>query len=68
MADDRLDGAAAIAAYLGRKPLWVYQAREYGWGVPIRKREGLGVYAFKSEPDAWLRAPETLQEKKGEPG
>ena len=64
MADDRLDGAAAIATYLGRKPRWVYQAREYGWGVPIRKREGVGVYAFKSELDAWLRAPETLPEKK----
>ena len=61
---DRLDGAEAIAAYLSRKPRWVYQAREDGWSVPIRKRDGLGIYAFKSELDAWMRAPETLPVKK----
>jgi len=62
--EDRLDGAEAIAAYLSRKPRWVYQAREEGWTVPIRKREGLGIYAFKSELDAWMRDPETLPTKK----
>lgn len=61
---DRLDGAEAIAAYLQRKPRWVYQAREEGWDVPIRKREGFGLYAFKDELDAWLHAPETLPAKK----
>lgn len=64
VANDRLDGAEAIAAYLGRKPRWVYQAREEGWSVPIRKRDGLGIYAFKSELDAWLHAPETLPMKR----
>lgn len=63
MADDRLDGAEAIAAHLGWKPRKVYQAREEGWTIPIRKREGVGVYAFKSELDAWFHAPETLPAK-----
>lgn len=63
-ADERLDGADAVAAYLGVKPAWVYQARRAGWSVPIRKRDGLGVYAFKSELDAWMRDPETLPLKK----
>lgn len=63
--DDRLDGAEAIAAYLGGswKPRKVYQAREEGWTIPIRRREGAGVYAFKSELDAWFHAPETLPAK-----
>lgn len=61
---DRLDGVAAIAAYLGVTERWVYQQRERRAGTPIRKREGLGVYAFKSELDAWLHAPETLPAKK----
>ncbi len=57
---DRLDGADAIARHLGKRPRWVYQAREQGWPVPIRKRPGMGIYAFKSELDAWLRSDETL--------
>ena len=61
---NRLDGADAIAAYLGRKPRWVYQAREEGWSVPIRKRDGTGLYAFKDELDAWERSPDSLPVKK----
>jgi hypothetical protein len=57
---DRLDGAAAIARYVGKKERWVYMAREQGWSVPIRKREGFGLYAFKSELDAYLRGDESL--------
>lgn len=61
---DRLDSAVAIAEYLG----WpgqegvkkVYRARERKWSIPIRKREGMGVYAFKSELDSWLKAEESL--------
>jgi len=64
LANDRLDGADAIATYLGKKVRWVYQAREEGWDVPIRKRLGLGVYAFRSELDAWMHAPETLPQAK----
>lgn len=64
LAADRLDGAGAIAAYLGWKERKVYQAREEGWSVPIRKRDGAGLYAFRSELDAWFRAPETLPAKK----
>lgn len=60
MASPRLEGAAAIAAYLGKTERWVYQARERGWRVPIRKADGLGVYAFAEELDAWLRDPATL--------
>lgn len=64
MNDDRLDGADAIAAYLRKTPAWVYQARRAGWSVPIRKRDGLGIYAFRSELEAWQRAPDTLPLKK----
>lgn len=60
LADDKLEGAAAIAAFLGWRERKVYQAREQGWSVPIRKREGLGLYAFKSELEAWLRDETTL--------
>lgn len=56
----RLDGAAAIAEYLGRPERWVYHAREKGWSCPIRKRDGVGLYAFTDELDAWWEAPETL--------
>lgn len=64
ISSDRLDGAEAIAAYLGKTSAWVYQARRAGWSVPIRKRDGLGVYAFRSELDAWARSPDTLPIKK----
>lgn len=61
MADtQRLEGAAAVARYLGKTERWVYQARERGWRVPIRKADGLGIYAFADELDAWLRDPSTL--------
>ena len=56
----RIDGAGAIAAHIGKTERWVYQARERGWSVPIRKRDGMGIYAFAEELDAWLLAPETL--------
>lgn len=59
-ASQRLEGAAAIAAYIGKPERWVYQARERGWSVPIRKRDGLGIYAFADELDAWQRDPTTL--------
>jgi len=61
---ERLDGAAAIAAYLGWPERKVYQARERGWSAPIRKQDGMGIYAFKSELDEWQRAPETLPAKR----
>ena len=64
VAQDYLDGASAIAAFLG--PAWtgrrVYHAREIG-ALPIRRRAGLGLYAFKSELTAALRAPSTLPTK-----
>lgn len=56
----RLDGVPAIAAHMGKPERWVYQARERGWSVPIRKRDGIGIYAFAEELDAWLTDPETL--------
>lgn len=56
----RLEGAVAIGEYLGRPDRWVYHAREKGWSCPIRKRDGIGLYAFPDELDAWLEAPETL--------
>ncbi len=56
----RLEGAANIANYLGRAERWVYQAREKGWSCPIRKRDGIGLYAFPDELDAWLEDDATL--------
>jgi hypothetical protein len=65
IASDLIEGAAAIAAYLGGK--WdarrVRQARDRGWSTPIRRRE-MGLYALKSELDAWLKADDTLPERK----
>lgn len=62
LAEDLLEGAAAIAAYLG--PTWdekrVFNARQRK-RLPIRKGGGMGLYAFKSELRAALQAPETLK-------
>lgn len=58
---DKLEGVEAIAAFLG--PEWterrVYRAREVG-SLPIRRKPGIGLYAFRSELCAALKAPETL--------
>ncbi len=67
-ADDCLNGIEAIAAFLtdtlGRT--WtsrqVRYARERG-SLPIRQKETLGVYAFKSELLAALKAPDSLPPK-----
>lgn len=64
-ASDLLHGAEAIATYLGWTPRRVFQAREQGWSVPIRRRE-MGLYAFKSELDAWLKAEDTLPKRKSD--
>jgi hypothetical protein len=61
VAGDYLEGADAIARFLG--PSWtdrrVYHAREVK-ALPIRRKPGIGLYAFKSELEAALKAPETL--------
>ena len=57
---DLLQGVKAIARYLDWPERKVYRAREEGWSIPIRKRDGLGIYAFRSELDAWLTDPSTL--------
>ena len=61
LGDDLLDGAEAIARELGwtnGRGKWhtrrVYHLREKGCPV-IRRREGLGVYAFRSELLEWLK-------------
>ena len=58
---DYLDGAAAIAQFLG--PAWterkVYHARETN-ALPVRRKSGLGLYAFRSELIASLLDPVTL--------
>jgi hypothetical protein len=60
--DDYLEGAEAIAAHLSwPDPNRVYQMRhKRGSTCPIRKLPGVGIYAFKSELDAWRRDPSTL--------
>jgi hypothetical protein len=47
--ENLLQGAAAIAGYLGGKwtPARVYTAHQRKQ-LPIRKRPGFGLYAFKS--------------------
>jgi len=61
LGDDLLEGAEAIAGFLGGK--WnaqrVHNAKFRGH-LPIRKRPGLGLYAFKSELEAFLRARDSL--------
>lgn len=67
LAQDLLEGVEAIADFLGR-PKWnarrVYRAREEGWSIPIRKRDGLGIYALRSELTAWLRDDASLAPRK----
>ncbi len=58
IAEDILDGAKAIAEYLGMDVRRVYHIRAAGG--PIRKLASVGIYAFRSELDGWLTAPETL--------
>ncbi len=60
IAADLLEGVPAIAKFLGWTTRRVYRAREEGWSVPIRKRQGMGIYAFRSELRAWLSSPDTL--------
>ena len=59
--EDLLEGAAAIAQFLGGR--WninrVHLAK-HRRTLPIRSRRGMGLYAFKSELTAFLRAPEAL--------
>lgn len=47
LADDLLEGAPAIAAFLGWKPRQVYNACEKGH-LPIHKVPGIGITARKS--------------------
>lgn len=63
-AADLIEGVAAIAQYLGWTQRKVYRAREQGWDIPIRKRDGLGIYAFRSELQAWLHDDATLPQRK----
>lgn len=63
LSEDKIEGVRAIADFLG----WpgkagerrVYHVRERGLG-PIRKREGIGYYAFRSELTEWLKSKDTL--------
>jgi len=64
VAQDKLEGVQAIADFLGWPPRKVYRAREEGWTTPIRKRDGLGIYAFKSELRDWLLDDATLPRRK----
>ncbi|MHB8283859.1 MAG: hypothetical protein ACYDD1_04205, partial [Caulobacteraceae bacterium] len=57
---DMIVGADEIARVLGWKARQVYSVREAGEDAPIRKRKGVGIYAFKSELVAWLKASESL--------
>lgn len=61
VAADLLEGAEDIAKFLGGKwnPNRVRIAK-HRKQLPIRSRPGMGIYAFKSEIDAFLRAPEAL--------
>lgn len=57
--DELLEGAPAIAAFMGWSERRVYHVRTLGG--PIRKRSGLGLYALKSELVGWLTSDETLE-------
>ncbi len=58
--DDMLTGGAEIAEFLNWPLRKVQRARNEGWSIPIRKADGIGLYAFKSELDAYLRDEATL--------
>jgi len=61
VSEDILEGADEIAKFLGKR--WnasrVRTAKHRGW-LPIHKRRGIGLYAFKSELSSFLRATESL--------
>lgn len=57
--DEYLEGVDAIARYLGWNARKVRYARETG-ALPIRVKNGVGLYAFKSEILAALKTPDTL--------
>ena len=59
---DYLEGVESIAAFLGWNARKVRYARETG-ALPIRVKSGVGLYAFKSEIVAALKAPDTLVPK-----
>ena len=60
--DEYLEGVDAIAKYLGWNARKVRYAREIG-ALPIRVKNGVGLYAFKSEILAALKTPDTLVAK-----
>ena len=64
IANDFLDGVEAITGYLGDG--WnerrIRHARTTG-ALPIRKKQGIGVYAFKSELTAALRGTDSLPDQ-----
>jgi hypothetical protein len=59
LASDYLEGAGAVASFLGWNVRKVRYARETG-ALPIRVKQGIGLYAFKSELVAALKTPESL--------
>ena len=56
---DYIEGVDAIALFLGWSARKVRYARETG-ALPIRVKNGVGIYAFKSEIIAALKTPDTL--------
>jgi hypothetical protein len=62
VANDYIEGAEQIADFLGKEN-WserkVRHARDVGT-LPIRKKKGIGLYAFKSELLAALRGADSL--------
>ena len=59
---DYLEGVEAIAQFLGWNVRKVRYAREIA-ALPIRVKNGVGIYAFKSEILAALKTPDTLISK-----
>ena len=56
---DYLEGVETIASFLGWSARKVRYARETG-ALPIRVKNGVGLYAFKSEILAALKTADTL--------
>jgi len=54
-----MEGVETIAEFLGWSARKVRYARETG-ALPIRVKNGVGLYAFKSEILAALKTPDTL--------
>lgn len=64
VSEDLLQGVEAIASYIGISVRQVRYARERG-ALPVRHKDGFGIYALKSELLDSLRDDDSLPSDRG---